>query len=87
MPRRSQEPPAPKEGADLAPQYAVNRSKHILPVWKKEFFENGSVWVGAACEPEHHAQELAEAPYALFLAQREDEHTSARDSAHQHAHA
>jgi molybdopterin synthase catalytic subunit/molybdopterin converting factor small subunit len=53
--------------AFLATQYAVDRIKHIVPVWKKEFFANGSVWVGAACEPQHHAQELAEAPYALFL--------------------
>jgi molybdopterin synthase catalytic subunit/molybdopterin converting factor small subunit len=53
--------------AFLATQYAVDRIKHIVPVWKKEFFANGSIWVGAACEPEHHARELAEAPYALFL--------------------
>ncbi len=57
--------------AFLAAQYAVDRIKHIVPVWKKEFFADGSVWVGAACEPEHHAQELAEAPYALFLAHRD----------------
>jgi molybdopterin synthase catalytic subunit/molybdopterin converting factor small subunit len=79
--------------AFLATQYAVDRIKHIVPVWKKEFFENGSVWVGAACEPEHHARELAEAPYAGFLAlreggaQREGEHESARTSAHEHLHA
>ncbi len=57
--------------AFLATQYAVDRIKHIVPVWKKEFFANGSVWVGAACEPEHHAQELAEAPYALFLSHQD----------------
>ena len=73
--------------AFLATQYAVDRIKHIVPVWKKEFFKNGSVWVGAACEPEHHAQELSEAPYALFLAQREGERVSLHGSAHQHAHA
>ena len=73
--------------AFLAAQYAVDRIKHIVPVWKKEFFENGSVWIGAACEPEHHARELAEAPYALFLAQREGERAPAQISAHQHAHA
>jgi molybdopterin synthase catalytic subunit len=75
--------------AFLATQYAVDRIKHIVPVWKKEFFENGSVWVGAACEPEHHAKELAEAPYSLFLAQREGEaeHASAHSTAHQHSHA
>lgn len=75
--------------AFLATQYAVDRIKHIVPVWKKEFFENGSVWIGAACEPEHHAKELSEAPYALFLAQREGEtsNASADCSAHQHSHA
>jgi molybdopterin synthase catalytic subunit len=67
--------------AFLAAQYAVDRIKHIVPVWKKEFFQNGSVWVGAACEPEHHAQELAEAPYASFLASREGPAT------HAHTHA
>ena len=57
--------------AFLAAQYAVDRIKHIVPVWKKEFFESGAVWVGAACGPEEHARELTEAPYALFLAERE----------------
>jgi molybdopterin synthase catalytic subunit len=69
----------------LAAQYAVDRIKHIVPVWKKEYFENGSVWIGAACEPEHHARELAEAPYAGFLASREG--AQAHDSPHLHAHA
>ena len=57
--------------AFLAAQYAVDRVKHIVPVWKKEHFASGAVWVGAACGPEHHARELAEAPYAAFLAHRE----------------
>jgi molybdopterin synthase catalytic subunit/molybdopterin converting factor small subunit len=73
--------------AFLAAQYAVDRIKHIVPVWKKEYFTNGSVWVGVACEPEHHARELAEAPYAGFLAAREGEHGSAHPSTHQHTHA
>lgn len=69
--------------AFLATQYAVDRIKHIVPVWKKEHFTDGSVWIGVACEPEHHARELAEAPYAGFLAERE----SAPASARQHTHA
>lgn len=73
--------------AFLATQYAVDRIKHIVPVWKKEFFENGSIWVGAACEPEHHARELAEAPYAGFLAQRDHKHVPGFRSAHQHLQA
>ena len=67
--------------AFLAAQYAVDRIKHIVPVWKKEVFESGAVWVGAACGPEEHARELAEAPYALFLAERE---AAAHASAHAH---
>ena len=68
--------------AFLAGLYAVDRIKHVVPVWKKEFFEDGSVWVGAACGPEEHARELAEAPYASFLAQRE---ALAHTSTHLHA--
>ena len=28
--------------------YVVERIKEIVPIWKKEFFEDGSVWVGSA---------------------------------------
>jgi molybdopterin synthase catalytic subunit len=28
--------------------YVVDRIKEIVPIWKKEFFEDGSVWVGSA---------------------------------------
>ncbi|MEX2431257.1 MAG: molybdenum cofactor biosynthesis protein MoaE [Dehalococcoidia bacterium] len=75
--------------AFLAAHYAVDRIKHIVPVWKKEYFESGAVWVGAACDPETHAQELAESPYAGFLAAREGTpaQAQARPSAHQHTHA
>ena len=62
----------------------MDRIKHIVPVWKKEFFEGGAVWVGAACGPEEHARELAEAPYALFLAERE---AKAHSSTHPHSPA
>ncbi|MBM3940139.1 MAG: hypothetical protein FJ318_04465 [SAR202 cluster bacterium] len=70
--------------AFLATQYAVDRIKHVVPVWKKEAFEDGSVWVGAACDPEHHAMEQQVAPYAGFLAAREGD---AGEHAHRHAHA
>ena len=30
--------------------YVVERIKEIVPIWKKEFFEDGSVWVGSAGE-------------------------------------
>ena len=57
--------------AFLAGLYVVDRIKHIVPVWKKEHFADGEVWVGSACDPETHALHLAEAPYAAFLAERE----------------
>ena len=57
--------------AFLAVQYAVDRIKHVVPVWKKERFEDGEVWIGAACDPESHARHTAHAPYAAFLADRE----------------
>ena len=28
-------------------QYSINRIKQIVPIWKKEFFEGGQVWVGS----------------------------------------
>ena len=57
--------------AFLAVLYAVDRIKHVVPVWKKERFEDGEVWIGVACDPETHARHTAEAPYAAFLAERE----------------
>lgn len=44
--------------AFLAAQYAVDRIKQIVPIWKKEFFADGSVWVGMACDEDHGAQQL-----------------------------
>ena len=30
-----------------ASSYAIDRIKQIVPIWKKEFFEGGEVWVGS----------------------------------------
>ena len=38
---------AHRADAFAAAQYAVDRIKQIVPVWKKEVFEDGEVWVGA----------------------------------------
>ncbi|MCY4581545.1 MAG: molybdenum cofactor biosynthesis protein MoaE [Chloroflexi bacterium] len=67
--------------AFLAGLYVVDRIKHVVPVWKKEHFADGEVWVGVACDPETHALHLSEAPYAGFLAEREG------SPPHVHAHA
>lgn len=36
--------PHRKEGFE-ATRYAIDRLKSIVPIWKKEFFEDGEVWV------------------------------------------
>ena len=30
--------------------YAIDRLKKIVPIWKKEFFEDGEVWVEGGTE-------------------------------------
>ena len=40
-----------REKAFEALKYAVDRIKEIVPIWKKEFFEGGEVWVGSEHEP------------------------------------
>src|SRR5437763_3575124 len=47
---------APHRGeAFEAAQYAIDRLKHIVPIWKKEVWSDGSQWIG--WEHEAHAQE------------------------------
>jgi molybdopterin synthase catalytic subunit/molybdopterin converting factor small subunit len=72
--------------AFLASLYVVDRIKHIVPVWKREAFADGAVWVGAACDPETHATHLAEAPYARFLSEREGAEREGPSPAHAHTH-
>jgi MoaE-MoaD fusion protein len=36
---------AHRKPAFEACQYAINRLKKIVPIWKKEYFEDGAVWV------------------------------------------
>ncbi len=28
-------------------QYAIDRIKEVVPIWKKEFYEDGSAWIGS----------------------------------------
>ena len=47
--------------AYAACRYAIERVKQIAPIWKREFFEGGEVWIeGATADPEN-AQARAEA--------------------------
>lgn len=36
-----------RQAAFEACQYSIDRVKQIVPIWKKEFFEGGEVWVGS----------------------------------------
>ena len=38
---------AHRKDANEASQYSIDRIKQIVPIWKKEFFEGGDVWVGS----------------------------------------
>jgi len=36
-----------RKNAFLACEYAIDRLKETVPIWKKEFLQNGSYWVNA----------------------------------------
>jgi molybdopterin synthase catalytic subunit len=48
--------------ACAACRYAIERVKQIAPIWKREFFEGGDVWIeGATADPDDvRAREVAE---------------------------
>jgi molybdopterin synthase catalytic subunit len=46
--------------AYAASRYAIERVKQIVPVWKREFFEGGDVWIeGATADPDDVAARTA----------------------------
>ena len=47
-----------REHAFAACQYSVDRIKQIVPIWKKEYFEGGEVWVGS--QEDDHLRKLEE---------------------------
>jgi molybdopterin synthase catalytic subunit len=46
--------PHRKEGFQAA-AYVVDRVKESVPIWKKEYFEGGEVWVGSPEDAAAHA--------------------------------
>lgn len=40
-----------RQGAFEAGRYAIDRVKEIVPVWKKEYFEGGEVWIEGPEKP------------------------------------
>jgi molybdopterin synthase catalytic subunit len=41
---------AHREDAFLACRYAIERIKEIVPIWKKEHYSDGAVWVGSEAD-------------------------------------
>jgi len=41
-----------RDAAFQAGQFAIDRIKQVVPIWKKEAFDGGEVWIGG--EWEHH---------------------------------
>jgi molybdopterin synthase catalytic subunit len=39
-----------RKTAYRANEYAIERIKQIVPIWKKEFWENGTMWIGDQLE-------------------------------------
>jgi molybdopterin synthase catalytic subunit len=40
-----------RQGAFEAGRYAIDRIKEIVPIWKKEYFEGGEVWIAGPEKP------------------------------------
>jgi molybdopterin synthase catalytic subunit len=51
-----------RSDAFAACRYAIERVKQIAPIWKREFFEGGDIWIeGATADPDDaRAREVAE---------------------------
>lgn len=51
---------AHRKEAFVAAQYIIDEVKHRLPVWKKEFYADGSTgWVNCACSTHGHGSHRA----------------------------
>ena len=46
-----------RDDAFAACQYAINRFKRIVPIWKKEIFEDGELWIEGPVETVEAAKE------------------------------
>jgi molybdopterin synthase catalytic subunit len=48
--------------AFAACQHAIERLKEIVPIWKKEFYRDGAVWVGSEADYQRELASVAVAP-------------------------
>jgi molybdopterin synthase catalytic subunit len=53
---------AHRDAAFGACQYAIERIKEIVPIWKKEHYADGAVWIGSEHEYQMETVRLASAP-------------------------
>ncbi len=53
---------AHRKDAFEACRYSVDRIKQIVPIWKKEFFEGGEVWVGSQADFDPLGERAASRP-------------------------
>jgi len=37
-------------------RFAIDRLKHVAPIWKKERFEGGEVWIGSLADCDGHSE-------------------------------
>ena len=63
---------AHRRAAFSACQFAIDRLKRIVPIWKKEYFEDGAVW--AEGEGQGLTQQDAERPLACHSERSEESH-------------
>jgi molybdopterin converting factor subunit 1 len=52
---------AHRDEAFDACRYAIERLKEIVPIWKKEFYEDGAIWVGSEADYQRETGRLAPA--------------------------
>jgi molybdopterin synthase catalytic subunit len=63
---------AHRDEAFAACRFAIDRLKEIVPIWKKEHFEGGEVWIGHQCGPRQ--QPVAPSDPATPVRRREAAH-------------
>ncbi len=49
-----------RKDAYKANEYAIERIKEIVPIWKKEHWDNGEMWVGNQLETETYSEKQIE---------------------------
>lgn len=78
-----------------AARFAIDRLKEVVPIWKKEFFEGGEIWIGDQCcgvgawsDADHaHGASREHAERVRADGAEPGTHAQASSVAHPHDHA